>query len=151
MGDLLNKVNGFINDYTDIELLYKRNEGEELNRNPYDSIKKYPLTECLYTVSIIIPSWNSIDTLKYTLKTIEYTDICRNHNSMIEVVVVDDGSDDSTEEYIETNSFAFCLKYIKQKHMGRPQAINTAIRKSKGDIIVFCDSDIFCRTNGLRL
>lgn len=136
------KISSFVNDYTDIKNKYEKEHNESINKNPYDSINNHFMKKCKYKVSIIISSWNCSKTLLYTLKTIENTYICNNFNDKLEVVVVDDGSNDDTEKMIRTNTFNFKLKFIKQIHLGRAQGINMGVSKSNGDIIIFCDADI---------
>lgn len=136
------KIDNFINDYSSIINDYEEKHGESLNKEPFSSINDFPLKECKYKVSIIISSWNCSKTLLLTLKTIENTNICRNFNDKLEVIVVDDGSQDDTEKMIESNDFGFYLNYIKQVHLGRSQGINMGVENSTGDMIIFCDADI---------
>jgi len=56
-----------------------------------------------------------------------------------EVMVVDDGSDDDTENIIRSQFPE--VSYIKQTHQGVSNARNTGIQNSKGEWIAFLDSD----------
>ena len=140
--DTCKKINGFVNDYINIQKEYEKKHNESINKDPYGSINNHFMKECKYKVSIIISSWNCSKTLLFTLKTIENTYICNNFNDKLEVIVVDDGSVDDTVNMIKTNTFNFELNFIKQIHLGRAQGINMGVSKSKGDIIIFCDADI---------
>ncbi len=84
-------------------------------------------------VSIIIPAFNEEDYLPVTLKslfTINYD---------IEVIIIDDGSTDSTGEVAK----AFTNNLITlEKNMGKGEALMFGIEKAKGDIIVFLDADL---------
>ena len=121
------KINGFVNDYINIQKKYEKKHNELINKDPYDSINNHFMKECKYNVSIIISSWNCSKTLLLTLKTIENTYICNNFNDKLEVIVVDDGSVDATVNMIKTNTFNFELKFIKQIHLGRAQGINMGV------------------------
>lgn len=136
------EIKKFINDYQDIAKEYKNRFKESLNLEPYNSINNFSLKECKYMVSIVISTWNSGNTLLYTLKSIENTYLCHNFNNKLEVIVVDDGSTDTTENLILNEDFSFKLIYIKQYHLGRAQGINMGCTHTSGDIIIFCDSDI---------
>jgi glycosyltransferase involved in cell wall biosynthesis len=57
----------------------------------------------------------------------------------IEVIVVNDGSDDNTEEVVMP--FLTRVKYISQVNKGLPSARNTGIANSGGDHLLFLDSD----------
>ena len=136
------KILNFINDYKKIKDDYELRFKESINREPYESINNYPLNECKYKVSLVISTWNSCKSLKMTLRTIENTYICNNFNDKLEVVLVDDGSDDETFELINSNNYNFNLKYIKQVHLGRAQGINLGVSNATGEMIIFLDSDI---------
>lgn len=61
----------------------------------------------------------------------------------IEIVVVDDGSEDGTKEYMESNNYSN-LKYVhipKGESKGGNYARNIGIKESKGDYIAFLDDD----------
>jgi len=85
-------------------------------------------------VSICIPTYNRKDYLKETLDSVFaqiYTDY--------EVVIVDDGSTDGTEEMIKNSSYK--LRYHKQPNAGDASARNKLIELAEGKYITFIDSD----------
>ena len=85
-------------------------------------------------VSICIPTYNRKDYLKETLDSVfaqTYTDY--------EVVVVDDGSTDGTEEMIKNSSYK--LRYHRQPNAGDASARNKLIELAEGKYITFIDSD----------
>ncbi len=93
--------------------------------------KEHPL------VSVIVPAYNAETFVERTLNSIltqTYTNI--------EVLVVDDGSQDRTaeivESFVEKDSRVILLK---QKNSGVAAARNLAIRKSKGEYIAPIDAD----------
>lgn len=88
-------------------------------------------------VSIIIPTYN---VEKYVFRAIESC-IAQTYKN-IEIIIVDDGSTDSTREIIEE----YCLKdkrikNIYQKNFGVSSARNKGIENAKGDFLIFLDSD----------
>ena len=85
-------------------------------------------------VSICIPTYNRKDYLKETLETVfaqTYTDY--------EVVIVDDGSTDGTDQMIADMSEN--IRYFKQENAGDAAARNTLIKMAQGEYITFIDSD----------
>lgn len=83
-------------------------------------------------VSIVIPVYNSAATLAETLES------CRAQTySLIEIIVVDDGSSDESVKIAES----FAVRLIQQSNQGPAIARNTGIKAAKGEYIQFCDSD----------
>ncbi|NLN92988.1 MAG: glycosyltransferase [Candidatus Hydrogenedens sp.] len=83
--------------------------------------------------SIIIPTYNSVGTLLPLLESLEEQ---RTENT--EVIVVDDGSTDGTEEALQS----FNLRYFKQAKRGGPAAArNRGAREALGEWFVFTDAD----------
>lgn len=56
-----------------------------------------------------------------------------------EVIVVDDGSTDNTEEVLKP--YLDRITYIRQENQGNAAARNAGIREAKGEILAFNDSD----------
>jgi glycosyltransferase involved in cell wall biosynthesis len=95
--------------------------------------------------SIVIPSYNRAEFLKKTihhLKQLDYTNY--------EVILVDDGSTDNTEEVIKNLNFEK-LKYIRVENGERGRARNIGTQNSKGDFITFLDSDDIIYPNALTI
>ncbi|MEO8737511.1 MAG: glycosyltransferase family 2 protein [Edaphobacter sp.] len=85
-------------------------------------------------ISIAIPAYNSELCLRETLES-ALAQTCQAH----EIIVVDDGSKDGTEEI--ARSFGDRIRYIKQENTGIAGARNRAIREATGDWIAFLDHD----------
>ena len=131
-----------INDYEDTSRQYTMATGDAINQDPVMSVRDFPLKECRYTVSVVIPAWNSRKSLEYTLKSLCYSGLLRKFPEKTEVIIVDDGSDDDIQGLLSCMLFPYQIRYIRQYHLGRAQAINMAIHHSESDIIIFCDADL---------
>ena len=86
-------------------------------------------------VSIIIPTYNSENTIIKTLNSV----INQTYKN-IEIIVVDDESSDNTVNLINDIKDKR-IHLIKEKNSGPAIARNNGIKESKGDYILFCDSD----------
>ena len=90
----------------------------------------------LPTVSVIIPTYNRAHLVGRAIHSVlnqTYQDF--------ELIVVDDGSTDNTEEVVKSFNNER-IKYIKhEKNKGGSAARNTGIKDSKGEYIAFLDSD----------
>jgi glycosyltransferase involved in cell wall biosynthesis len=84
--------------------------------------------------SVIIPSYNRREMLKSALDSV-LSQSFRDY----EVIVVDDGSDDSTDEMIAL--YGKAVKYIKQKNSGVSSARNRGIKTAASPYIALLDSD----------
>lgn len=91
-------------------------------------------------VSVIIPAYNSE---KYIVGAI--SSILAQTYKNLEIIIVDDGSTDSTarvvKDKINAKRYPLSAKYIHQKNGGPSAARNRGIRESKGEYIAFLDSD----------
>lgn len=59
----------------------------------------------------------------------------------LEVIVVDDGSQDNTHEVMQKYQHHSNVRYIRTENQGQPKAKNTGIKNTSGDFIAFCDAD----------
>jgi len=89
-------------------------------------------------VTVIIPTYNEADVLQdciESLGTQTFKDF--------EIVVVDDGSTDSTLNMLSGASKTLpSFKFFEQKHLGAGAARNLGAKHAKGDILVFVDADM---------
>ena len=103
--------------------------------NPYISIiplyqhKDNPL------VSVIIPAYNAADTIGESIESV----LIQNYPKL-ELIIVDDGSDDETAEVVRGYDDER-IKYFRKENGGASSARNLAIEKSTGQYIVPLDSD----------
>src|SRR3989344_2404741 len=84
--------------------------------------------------SIVIPTFNRKEELRKCLSALSN----QSYNK-IEIIVIDDGSTDNTEEMVKKEFKN--IKFFKQNNTGPSIARNNGIKKAKGDFILFTDSD----------
>src|SRR3990172_13226391 len=85
-------------------------------------------------ISVIIPTYNRAAYLAEALNSV----ISQTYKDF-ELIVVDDGSTDNTEEAVRR--FTVDIKYIYQKNQGVSAARNRGISESGGEFLSFLDSD----------
>lgn len=85
-------------------------------------------------VSVIIPTYNRADLL---LKAIESV-LSQTYND-IEIIVIDDGSNDDTQEKLK--SYQDRIEYVYIENGGPARARNVGMEMARGKYIAFLDSD----------
>jgi glycosyltransferase involved in cell wall biosynthesis len=88
-------------------------------------------------ISIIIPTYNRSVLVMRAIKS-----VLNQTNQDFEIIVVDDGSTDQTQELFEKGDLDTRIRYFRfSKNKGVHEARNYGIDVAKGDIIAFLDSD----------
>lgn len=92
-----------------------------------------------YFLSIIIPCFNSEKTVRQTVESVFKQEI----NIPFEIVMVNDGSTDSTPAIIKElkSQHAQIVSLSHEENMGGGKSRNDAIKKSQGNLIFCLDSD----------
>ncbi|MCK4915830.1 MAG: glycosyltransferase [Candidatus Eisenbacteria sp.] len=94
------------------------------------------------SVSVIIPTFCKREFLEPTLISLGLQTYPAEN---IQVLVVDDCSDDGTFEYLQSLETPYTLVPIRHEvNKGRAAARNTAVRAATGDLAVFVDDDMRC-------
>lgn len=91
-------------------------------------------------ISVIVTNWNGLDLLKKNLKP-----VIKMSPEAEEIIVTDDASNDKSVEYVKSLQKKYPkLKLIaNKKNLGFGKNSNNAVAKSKGDLVVLLNSDIF--------
>jgi glycosyltransferase involved in cell wall biosynthesis len=122
----------------------------------YDLLSKQPLSKdslpdlSSIAVSIIIPCYNTENTIAKILSAIKYQ--CLEINvKTLEVIIVDDGSRRPISNFVSTENYSFALQIIRlEKNRGLSNARNVGVTVSKGDVLIFIDSDILLEQNYIK-
>ena len=89
-------------------------------------------------ISIILPTYNRASLLPRALTSIRAQTF-----EDYELIIIDDGSEDNTDEVVHGFVDAFCgrLRYIKQNNSGASVARNAGINRATKELVAFMDSD----------
>ena len=104
----------------------------------------------LPVISVVTPTFNRKDELVHLFSSMKKQTL---DPKFFEMIISDDGSTDGTEEYVKSleNKFKFNLLYVSQKNLGPGSARNNGVKNSKGELIVFIDSDCEADSNWLEV
>lgn len=97
-------------------------------------------------VSVVTPNYNGLNFLK------NYFNSLNNDSEYIgEVIIIDNGSDDSSLDYIRNNSFNFPVILIKNdENLGFAPAVNQGILKAKYDYIFSLNNDTEIKEGSIK-
>ena len=85
-------------------------------------------------ISVIIPTFNRKKTIGRAIQSVKNQSL-----SPFEILIIDDGSKDGTEEWVKEKFQN--IKYIYQNNQGVSSARNIGIENAYGDWVAFLDSD----------
>lgn len=93
-------------------------------------------------VSVIIPVYNEEKYIKKCIDSIKN----QTYPHGIEIIVIDDGSKDSTLEILKKEDVVI----LRQEHKGAGTARNWGAKEAKGQILVFIDGDMFLQEDTIE-
>ncbi len=123
-----------------VYLLYYKEE-----KDMHKSIRELPF------VTIAIPCYNEEKNIEKTLNSLKEINYPKDK---LQVIVVDDGSEDKT--YSKIRSYAEKNKELKitlirnKKNLGKGKSLNKALKKAKGKYFVVLDADTEVNKNALK-
>jgi len=95
--------------------------------------------------SVVVPTFNRCESLRKTVESIR-----RQSFSDFELIVVNDGSSDATDEYLSGFISQSTITYIKQPNYGPARARNAGIHEAKGTYVAFTDDDCIVPPDWLK-
>src|SRR3989338_9179180 len=101
------------------------------------------MTSTIMNISLIVPCYNEgVNIQKGVLDKIG--NFTRNDDRFIEVLIVDDGSDDHSKQIIKREYLPQFSKFklIENNHQGKAFAIISGIERAKGYLVIFSDIDL---------
>ncbi len=116
-----------------------------LERDSFSRNVEWP--ETWPSVSITIPAYNEEDTIGMTIESVldlEYP------KELLEIIVVDDGSQDSTAEEVKKYTDRDQVRLVQQENQGKGAALNTGISEATGKLFACVDADSRLEQDALK-
>lgn len=88
-------------------------------------------------LSIVIPAYNEAGSIGHLHD--EIVSVCEREGYFYEIIIVDDGSTDHTEEIVKQLVPVFYIKM--RRNFGQTAAMDCGIKKARGELIVTLDGD----------
>ncbi|UCE96797.1 MAG: glycosyltransferase family 2 protein, partial [Candidatus Bathyarchaeota archaeon] len=104
-----------------------------------DLIDKTPL------VTIVVPAYNEEKAIGKTIEA-----LLRLSYPNKEIIVIDDGSSDRTLEVAKAHASGDLVEVVAKPNGGKWDALNTGIRKARGDFITCIDADTLLDQNAIQ-
>lgn len=87
-------------------------------------------------ISVIIPTYNRMRTLERSVNS-----VLNQTYANLEILIIDDGSDDGTEAYVKSIEDDRIRYYRNERNMGPSASRNRGAKLAKGTFLAFQDSD----------
>ena len=108
--------------------------------------RRVPRTTVNEPVSVVIAAYNEGKVIGGTLRSMLNTD----YTGEIEVIVIDDGSKDSTAAAVEEVAATDArIRLIRQDNHGKARALQRGLAAARHGVIVFIDGDTHCQRDSL--
>jgi cellulose synthase/poly-beta-1,6-N-acetylglucosamine synthase-like glycosyltransferase len=99
-------------------------------------------------VTILVAAYNEEKTIAETLENKLALDYPK---EKLEIIVISDGSTDGTDQIVKKYE-GQCVKFFRQEpRAGKTSALNMAVPKASGDILVFSDANSIYARDALRM
>ena len=126
-------IPGFIFVFTLISLLWNKKEKKTIKKKEED-------------VTILIPIYNSKNTIKETIESIKKQKYCGN----IYINIIDDGSTDGSLELLKSMQLGQEITLVESDHRGKANALNEGLKHVKTDYTITVDSDTILHPLAVR-
>src|ERR1700730_805473 len=97
-------------------------------------------------ITILLATHNGADTLPAVLNA--YCKLESPYDGW-ELIIVDNGSTDNTEEIVHASQSCLPLTYVFEPRLGKAVAQNTGLSRINGDLVVMTDDDALPRPDWL--
>jgi len=92
-------------------------------------------------ISLIVPTYNRLPILQKCLTAIEAQTLSKDQ---FEVIVIDDGSTDGSEQFLRHYRPQFRFQYLRQSNSGTGAARRHGVAEATGDFLLLMNDDTIC-------
>jgi GT2 family glycosyltransferase/SAM-dependent methyltransferase len=89
-------------------------------------------------ISVVLPTFNRMEILRVCLAAFAFQTL---PESLWEVIVIDDGSEDETESFCQSLKLPYTLQYLRQANAGAGAARRAGVEAAHGEFVLLCNDD----------
>ncbi len=92
------------------------------------------------SISVIVPTYKEAENLPLLTERLE--EVRQKHDLSLELLIMDDDSQDGTEELISSMDRDWLTLVVRKKERGLSRAVLEGLRLARGDVLVVMDADL---------
>ncbi len=92
------------------------------------------------SVSVIVPTYKEVENLP--LLTERLKEVRRKHHLSLELLIMDDDSQDGTEEVVSSMDRDWLTLVVRKEERGLSRAVLEGLRLARGEVLVVMDADL---------
>jgi len=92
------------------------------------------------SVSVIVPTYKEVENLPLLCERLEK--VRQKHNLSLELLIMDDDSQDGTEELVSSINKDWITLVVRKKQRGLSQAVLEGLQSARGEVLVVMDADL---------
>ena len=92
------------------------------------------------SISVIVPTYKEAENLPLLTERLE--EVRQKHHLSLELLIMDDDSQDGTEELISSMDRDWLTLVVRKEERGLSRAVLEGLRLARGDVLVVMDGDL---------
>ena len=92
------------------------------------------------SVSVIVPTYKEVENLPLLTERLE--EVRQKHHLSLELLIIDDDSQDGTEELVSSMDRDWLTLVVRKEERGLSRAVLEGLRLARGDVLVVMDADL---------
>ena len=93
-----------------------------------------------WSVSVIVPTYKEVENLPLRIERLE--EVRQKHHLSLELLIMDDDSQDGTEELVSSIDKDWITLVVRKKERGLSKAVVEGLKLARGDVLVVMDADL---------
>jgi dolichol-phosphate mannosyltransferase len=110
------------------------------SQGSFDAPGRLAEIRVLTPITIVVPTYKEVESLPHLLRRID--EVRGRHDLTIELLLMDDKSDDGSVEYIESSGYDWARIVVRDGPRGLSPAVLDGLKLAKNPVVVVMDADL---------